>query len=186
MLRVISGTARNHNLITPEGLETRPTTDRIRETLFNVLQFDIPGSVVVDLFAGSGAIGIESLSRGAKYAYFVDNAKEPVKCITENLNHTHLADKACVLCKDAISALSDIHEAKVDFVFMDPPYSLGIEQSVLSILINMPYFTDDTSVIIEAALDTEFDFLEGIGLEVYKTKEYKTNKHLFIRKRVSD
>ena len=76
MLRVIAGSARSLILKTPEGLDTRPTTDRIKETLFNVLQMDIPGSVVIDFFSGSGSLGIESLSRGAKKAYFVDNSRE--------------------------------------------------------------------------------------------------------------
>ena len=87
-MRVIAGTARSLVLKTPEGTNTRPTTDRIKETLFNILQTDVPGAVFVDLFAGSGGIGIEALSRGAKKAYFVDTDKTAIGCIEYNLKHT--------------------------------------------------------------------------------------------------
>ena len=89
-MRVIAGKARSLNLKTPEGLDTRPTTDRIKETLFNMLQYSIPDAVFVDVFSGSGAIGIEALSRGAKKAYFIENAPIPISCITENLKFTKL------------------------------------------------------------------------------------------------
>ena len=111
-MRVIAGTARSLVLKTPEGMNTRPTTDRIKETLFNVLQTDVPGAVFVDLFAGSGGIGIEALSRGAEKAYFVDTDKTAIGCIEYNLKHTKMFDKSMVLKSDAISALSyNIREA---------------------------------------------------------------------------
>ena len=95
-MRVIAGTARSLPLKTPEGLDIRPTTDRIKETLFNMLQWDIPGGVFVDLFSGSGGIGIEALSRGARKAYFVDNAQKAVSCIQENLRFTKLEDLSLI------------------------------------------------------------------------------------------
>lgn len=183
MLRVISGSARNLLLKTPEGLDTRPTTDRIKETLFNMIQFDIPDSVVVDFFAGSGSIGIESLSRGAKKAYFADNSKEAITCINENIKHCHFENQATVFSTDAVRAAYQIHESHVDFVFMDPPYNKGLEAEVLNTLTQMPYIDEDTSIIIEASLDTSFDYLEDIGYELIKEKTYKTNKHIFCRKK---
>ena len=105
-MRVVAGSARSLLLKTPEGKETRPTTDRIKETLFNMIQFDIEDASFLDLFAGSGAIGIEALSRGARNAVFVENAKEAYECIIDNLNHTKLADKATVLKQDVFTALS--------------------------------------------------------------------------------
>ena len=93
-MRVIAGTARRLLLKTPEGMDTRPTTDRIKETLFNMIQGDIPGSIFVDLFSGSGGIGIEALSRGARHAYFAENAKDAIACIQANLSTTRFEDKA--------------------------------------------------------------------------------------------
>ena len=96
-MRVIAGSARRLLLKSPEGLDTRPTTDRIKETLFNMLMPNLPDAVFIDLFSGSGGIGIEALSRGANKAYFVENNQKAVACITENLEHTHLSDRAVVL-----------------------------------------------------------------------------------------
>ena len=95
-MRVIAGKARRLPLIAPEGKDTRPTTDRIKETLFNVIQDDVPGSLFLDLFSGSGAIGIEAISRGAKKAYLVEFAREPLRCIRANLEKTHLAEEAVI------------------------------------------------------------------------------------------
>lgn len=181
MLRVISGSARNLKLVTPEGLDTRPTTDRIKETLFNMLQCDVPGSVVADFFSGSGSIGIESLSRGAKRAYFIDNSKEANACITANIKHTHFEDKSTVFCQDAIRAAMQIHEAHVDIIFMDPPYNKGLEAELLSVLKGMSYVDSETLFIIEASIETSFDYLDSLGYDLVKEKKYKTNKHMFIR-----
>ena len=181
MLRVISGTARNLKLVTPEGLDTRPTTDRIKETLFNILQFDIAGSVVIDFFAGSGSIGIECLSRGAKKAYFVDNSREAHACIVENIKHTRFEDKAVVFNQDAIRASAHIHESRVDMIFMDPPYEKGLEADLLSVLKDKEYVTEDTLFIIEADIKTDFSYVESLGFEITREKLYKTNKHVFLK-----
>ena len=179
-MRVIAGTARSLPLKTPEGLDTRPTQDRIKETLFNVLQNDVPGAVFVDLFSGSGGIGIEALSRGAKKAYFIDNSPKSYACIQENLVFTKLADKSIILKQDAVSALTSIYEKEVDIIFMDPPYDQEHEKRVLSVLRGMKYVTEDTLIIVEAALKTDFDYLEDLGFQMLKEKKYKTNKHVYI------
>ena len=113
-MRVIAGTARSLPLKTPAGMDTRPTTDRIKETLFNVLQGDLRDCVFVDLFAGSGGVGIEALSRGARKAYFVDNAPSSINCVMENLLFTKMADKAVVLKQDVLAALHQIYEKEVE------------------------------------------------------------------------
>lgn len=179
MLRVIAGSARNLLLKTPDGFDTRPTTDRIKETLFNMLQFDIPGSVVIDFFAGSGSIGIESLSRGAKKAYFIDNSREAGNCIVENIKHTHFEDKAVFYAQDAIRGAMQIHESHVDIIFMDPPYNKGLEADLLSVLKTQPYVNEDTLFVIEASLDTDFSYLDELGYKITREKKYKTNKHIF-------
>ena len=181
MLRVISGSARNLLLKTPEGKNTRPTTDRIKETLFNMLQGDIYDSVVIDFFAGSGSIGIESLSRGARKAYFIDNSSEANKCICENVKHTHFEDKATIFNCDAIRGAMQIHESAVDIVFMDPPYEKGLEADLLSVLKNQDYVTEDTLFIVEADIKTDFSFADGLGYEIVREKLYKTNKHVFLK-----
>lgn len=183
-MRVIAGTARSLPLKTPEGLDTRPTTDRIKETLFNMLQADIPGAVFVDLFSGSGGIGIEALSRGARKAYFVDNSPKALSCIQQNLTFTKMEDRAIVLKQDAVSALNSIYEKEADIIFMDPPYNCGYEKNILAMLGEMHYVTDDTLIIVEASLDTDFSYLKEMGFYMSKDKRYKTNRHAFIRRTV--
>lgn len=180
-MRVIAGTARSLRLKTPEGMDTRPTTDRIKETLFNMLQPYLEDAVFIDLYSGSGGIGIEALSRGARHAYFVENNRNAIACITENLQFTRFTDRATVLRQDVLSALSGIHEKEADVIFMDPPYHSEYEQQVLQQLPNLPYVTENTLIVIEAALDTDFSYLEDMGYYITKEKCYKTNKHVFCK-----
>lgn len=181
-MRVIAGRARSLRLKTPEGPETRPTTDRIKETLFNMLMPYLPDAVFVDLFSGSGGIGIEALSRGARHAYFVENQREAIACITENLQFTRFTEQATILKQDVCSALGSISEREADVIFMDPPYGKEYEKQVLALLAAMPYVTDRTLIVIEASLDTDFSYLEAMGYALQKEKRYKTNKHVFCRK----
>lgn len=183
-MRVIAGTARSLPLKTPEGMDTRPTTDRIKETLFNILQMRLPGCVFVDMFSGSGGIGIEAISRGAAKAYFIENAPKAISCIEQNLLFTKFTDHAIVLKQDAVSALHSIYEREVDIIFMDPPYNQDHEKRVLAQLANMKYVTEDTLIIVEASLDTDFSYLEEFGFILEREKKYKTNKHMFIKKNV--
>ncbi len=183
-MRVIAGVARSMPLKTPMGPDTRPTTDRIKETLFNILQNEIPGAVFVDLYSGSGAIGIEALSRGARKAYFIENAAQALNCIQENLVFTKLNDKAVVLKQDAALGLTSVFEKEVDIIFMDPPYESGQEERVLQVLAAMKYVTEDTLIIVEASLRTNMDYAENLGFEVVREKKYKTNKHLFLKRKV--
>lgn len=181
-MRVIAGTARSLPLKTPKGVGTRPTTDRIKETLFNMLQPYVGDSVFVDLFSGSGAIGIEALSRGACRAYFAENDRNVIKCIEENLRFTRLADRASVLQTNAADAFWQIHEETIDIIFMDPPYDMELEKQVLDKLRGVSSVTEDTLIVVEASLQTDFSYLEEYGFLLVKEKKYKTNKHMFIRK----
>ncbi len=166
----------------PQGMDTRPTTDRIKETLFNMLQPYLAGAVFVDLFSGSGAIGIEALSRGAKRAYFVETGAKALECIRQNLEFTKLAQRAVVLRQDAAAALDTLPEKTVDVVFLDPPYRAGQERRVLEALAAAPCVTDETLIVVESALDTDFSFLGEISLSLEREKRYKTNRHLFLRR----
>lgn len=181
-MRVIAGTARSLRLKTPDGPDTRPTTDRIKETLFNMLQPYLGGALFVDLFSGSGGIGIEALSRGARHAYFVENEKRAFSCIQDNLRFTHLAEQATILKTDVLSALYGIYEKEADIVFMDPPYNCGHEERVLAVLKELPWVTANTLIVIETSLQTDISYLEELGFSLAKEKRYKTNRHVFCRK----
>ncbi len=183
-MRVIAGSARRLLLKTVEGMETRPTTDRIKETLFNMLQNQIPGCLFLDLFSGSGAIGIEALSRGASLAVMIENNGKAISCIRENLERTKLGDRALVMESDVISGLKKLEGRNYRFhiIFMDPPYNHDHERRVLDYLSHSPMVTEETLIIIEASKETDVSWLVDSGYHLIKTKEYKTNKHIFVGK----
>ena len=130
-MRVITGSARGRRLKELEGMETRPTTDRVKEGLFNVLQFDIEGRRVLDLFAGTGQLGIECLSRGAASAVFVDKRPDAVKLIRENLKLCDLTDRARVVAGDSMEFLKSVRE-KFDLVLLDPPYQAELLEAAIA------------------------------------------------------
>ena len=182
-MRIIAGSARSLPLRTPEGLETRPTSDQIKETLFNMLQNDVPGCYFLDLFAGSGQIGLEALSRGAEYAVFVENGRKALKCIEDNIAFTKFTDRSKLVASDVISAIHTLDgKYTFDIIFMDPPYKKGLEKEVLQALYDSNLWKEDTLVIVEASQDTDFDFVSELGYEIVKFKKYKSNMHVFLRK----
>lgn len=183
-MRVIAGTARRIPLITPEGLFTRPTTDRIKETLFNMLQSELCDAAFLDLFAGSGGIGIEALSRGAKECVFIEKDKNALECIRTNLKKTGLAEQSQVVPMEIMTGLASLEGKKTfDIVFMDPPYGEDYEKKVLTYLKESRLVTEDSLIIFEASLETTTEDIEGLGFTIEKIKEYKTNKHVFVRRK---
>lgn len=183
-MRVIAGKAKHLQLKTIEGNNTRPTTDRIKETLFNMLQNDIGGCTFLDLFSGSGGIGIEALSRGAEKAVFIEKNKNASECIKSNLRFTKLQDSGIVMEKDVFDAISMLEREGYLFniIFMDPPYNLGLEKEVLEKLRNSAIIDEESIIIVEASIETEFDYISDYGYEIIKEKKYKTNKHIFLCK----
>lgn len=182
-MRIIAGTARSLPLKTVEGLDTRPTTDRIKETLFNVMQNEVPGSYFLDLFAGSGQIGLEAVSRGARYAVFVENNKKAAACIEDNIHFTKFDKETKLIQSDVITALRSMEgKYQFDIIFMDPPYNQQYEKEVLEYLRTSSLVKEDTLLVAEASLGTSFDYLEEMGYTLNKLKTYKTNEHAFIRK----
>lgn len=181
-MRVIAGSARRLQLKTIEGQDTRPTTDRIKETLFNMINNDLYNANFLDLFSGSGGIGIEALSRGAAKAYFVENNKRAADCIKDNLVHTKLEDKGSIIARDAVSSIRLLEDKNIifDYIYMDPPYDKGLEEEVIGMLANSGILDKDTIIIVEVSLKTDFHYIEDLGFEVLKEKRYKTNKHIFI------
>lgn len=183
-MRVIAGTARSLQLKAPEGMDTRPTTDRIKETLFNILNPYLQGAIFIDCFAGSGGIGIEALSRGAKKAYFLEKDKKALDCINKNLQFTRLDKQGFVIGQDIMAGLWQVSDV-ADIIFMDPPYESGLEKKVLELLSDKEFkqiIDEDTLIIIEAKLDNHFEYVESLGYEVTREKIYKTNKHVFLRR----
>lgn len=184
-MRVIAGVARRLPLVAPEGKDTRPTTDRIKETLFNIIQTEVPGSEFLDLFSGSGGIGIEALSRGAKSAVFVEIAKEALNCIDINLKKTKLKDYAVVLPMEVSYGITKLGrmERTFDIIYMDPPYRKGFEPKILDVIADSKIIKQGTLVIVETALETPVDYIDESRYELERIKEYKTNKHIFLRVR---
>ncbi len=181
-MRVIAGKVRHLPLKTPQGPDTRPTTDRIKETLFNILQPEIAGTRFLDLYAGSGQIGIEALSRGASSAVFVEQAREPAECIRQNLAFTKLEPQARLIVRDAAGALRILDgEEPFDIIFMDPPYGKGLVQETLRILRQTTAASDRTLVIAEVAADEDLSWVEEEGWQLLRVKTYKTNAHAFMK-----
>ena len=182
-MRVIAGSARRTQLKTLEGMDTRPTTDRIKETLFNMIAPYLYDSIFLDLFAGSGAIGIEALSRGADYAVFVEKNPKACACIRENLSFTKLSEGGKLLNMDVLQALRSLEGGEpFDCIFMDAPYEQHLEQPVLEYLADSTLANENTLIIIEEDLYTDFSYVEELGYHLIRSKEYKTNKHVFLKK----
>lgn len=179
-MRVIAGAAKGHKLETIEGLATRPTTDRIKETLFNIIAFDLPECSFLDLFSGSGAIGIEALSRGAKEAVFVEHAAECQRVIAENLRHTKLAERARLMQADVLAALDTLaaEGKKFDIIFLDPPYAAELYGAVLEKIVQKGLLRQDGYIIAEHAAQGKLPLPQGMA--ILREKVYKTTVLTFL------
>ena len=168
-MRVITGKARGVQLKTPEGMLTRPTADRVKEALFSIINFDLPGSVVLDLFAGTGQLGIEALSRGAKSAVFVDAREDACKIVRENLRRTKLDTQAKVVRSDYLDFLRRSKE-KFDIILLDPPYAEVFLETALKTIAEIDILQSGGIIITERPLgkDLLLDF-EGFA----RSKDYK-------------
>lgn len=184
-MRVIAGVARRIPLVSPSGKDTRPTTDRIKETLFNMIQDDVPGSHFLDLFSGSGGIGIEALSRGAKQAVFVEFGREALDCIKKNLEKTKLKEKAVILPIEVTYSIEKLRKMGqvFDIIYADPPYNKNFEPKILDLLAESSIVKSGTLVVLESSLETLPDYVDEEYYEIVRRKEYKTNQHLFLRVR---
>ena len=143
-MRVIAGDKKGRRLVTPEGMDTRPTSDKVKEALFSIIQFELDGADFLDLFAGSGQMGIEALSRGANSAVFVDSGKKPCDCIRQNLASMGLLGCGEIVCRGVSEYLSSCTR-KFDIVFMDPPYREGLIEPIFE---KVTQVTRDSGVII--------------------------------------
>ena len=168
-MRVITGKARGVQLKTPEGMLTRPTTDRVKEALFSIIQFEIPGSSVLDLFGGTGQLGIEALSRGAKRAVFVDEREDACKIIRENLKRTKLDDCASVVRSDYLSYLKKCKET-FQIILLDPPYVEVFLENSLKMITEIDILQSDGIIVAEYPVGKELPW-EFPGFS--RSREYK-------------
>ena len=147
-MRVITGTARGRRLLEPDGMDTRPTTDRVKEGIFSSIQFEIEGRRVLDLFGGTGQMGIEALSRGAAHCTFLDLRKEAVGVIRENLKRTGFAEDAAVVQGDYLAFLTRCKE-KFDLIFLDPPYGTGMLEKAMEIITEIDIVSENGIIVCE-------------------------------------
>ena len=168
-MRVITGSARGRRLKTPENYDIRPTTDNVKESVFNILQFDIEGRRVLDLFAGTGQLGIEALSRGAASAVFIDRDRAAVQIVKDNLKTCGLG--GTVLCTDALEYLKDC--GRFDLIFIDPPYDSGLYDEVLQTINSFDILSEGGIMIVEARRETP---LPDMAAPYRKLKEYRYGK----------
>ena len=171
-MRVISGTARGIVLKTPEGLQTRPTADRVKEALFSIIQFDLPGAKVLDLFGGTGQLGIEAMSRGAKSCVFVDAGEKACALIRENLRRTKMSEKAQVIRCDYLDYLERCRE-RFDIVLLDPPYAEVFLENSLKKLTEIDILQTGAIIVAERPVEKELPW-EFPGFT--RSKDYKYGK----------
>jgi len=172
-MRIISGTSRGRKLAQIEGKDIRPTSDRVREALFNIIGPGIRGMRVLDLFAGTGAFGLEALSRGADEAVFVDNADASCAVLLENMTRCRLANRSRIIRHDlgAGSLPADLTRIPFDLIFMDPPYRLGLADAVITMADFSRLLAPNGMVIVEQAHKESLN-PSGSGLDIYRQKKY--------------
>ena len=173
-MRVITGKARGVQLKTPEGMQTRPTADRVKEALFSIINFDIPGADVLDLFGGTGQLGIEALSRGAKSAVFVDHSEQACRLIRENLKRTKLEQEGRVIRGDYMDYLSRCRE-KYDIILLDPPYAEVFLENALKRITEIDILRSGGIIVAERPLEKDLPWeFEGYT----RSRDYKYGKIL--------
>ena len=182
-MRIISGKARGTKLYTLDGENTRPTLDRVKESLFNIIQNELLDSTVLDLFSGSGALGLESLSRGAKKAILCDNNIKAIEIIKKNIEKCHFQDITEVVFKDYKKCIEQINE-KFDIIFIDPPYKKDIAVDAIKLILEKNLLKEDSLIILETdEEEREFKELENINIKVKDLRRYGRVKLFFLNRK---
>ena len=171
-MRVISGSARGRRLKELQGMDTRPTTDKVKESMFNIIQFDLEGRKILDLFAGTGQLGIESLSRGAAQCTFVDTRRDAVALVRENLSATRLSEQAKVIQGDSLSFLTSCRE-KFDIIFLDPPYNTDLLDRCMESIVRFDILNEHGIMVCESAAD---HVLPTLPAEYQMSRDYRYGK----------
>ena len=182
-MRVISGTARGTKLNSIDELSTRPTLDRVKESLFNIIHDKIEDSTVLDLFSGSGAIGIEFLSRGCKKAYLCDKSNKAINMIHQNLEKTKLLENAVVLNTDYQKCLQDLAKKGItfDIIYIDPPYKDDIAVDSVKMILSLKLLKKEGIIIIETdEKNRELENLKELDIEIYDCRKYGRANLIFL------
>lgn len=179
-MRIISGTMRGTKLFTLEGLNTRPTLDRVKEALFSKINYDLADAIVLDLFSGSGALALESLSRGAKIAVMCDNSKEAIRVIKQNIEKTRTEDKTILLNCDYKRALERVKNEKMkfDIIFLDPPYRTNFAEDAAKLIIENELLNENGMIILET--DDKEKVLNNLDTNLLEIKDMKKYGRVFL------
>lgn len=179
-MRIISGTMRGTKLFTLEGENTRPTLDRVKEALFSKINYDLQDAVVLDLFAGSGALALESLSRGARQVILCDSSRDAVKIIKQNIEKTRTNDKTLLLTCDYKKALDELKNKKIkfDIVFLDPPYLTDYTEVAAKIIIENDLLNEDGLIVLET--DNEKKVIDNLDTNILEIKDIKKYGRVFL------
>ena len=172
-MRVITGEKRGKKLLAPEGLETRPTADKVKEAVFDIIQFRIKGTHVLDLFAGSGQMGIEALSRGSLSCVFTDVNRRAIDIVKKNLDACGFGERAEVICGDGLSVISHMKAKRFDVIFLDPPYGSGLMEKALLKICSLDLLSDDGIIICEVPRG---EAISGLTPPYAVIKEYTYGK----------
>lgn len=181
-MRIISGKAKGTKLYTLEGKTTRPTLDRVKESIFNIIQNEVTDSIFLDLFSGSGAIGLEAASRGAKKVIMCDKSKEAIKIISKNIEKTYLSEKIELYNLDSESLLKNKIKEKLDIIYIDPPYDSDLVFTSIDIILKNKMIDEKSLIIIET--DNENKILEQItcmGIEIIDKRKYGRANIIFLK-----
>ncbi len=182
-MRIISGLARGTKLYTLEGEQTRPTLDRVKESLFNIIQNEIPGSTFLDLFSGSGAIGLEAASRGAKKVILCDNSKKAIQIIKKNIEKTHLQEKIELYQLDYEELLKNKINEELDIIYIDPPYQTDYAIKSIQIMLEKKLINENTNIIIETDREEIINKIEEIKVEIKDKRKYGRATLMFLKLR---
>lgn len=179
-MRIISGTMRGTKLYTLEGLNTRPTLDRVKEALFSKINYDLQDATILDLFSGSGALALESLSRGAKLSVICDSSHEAIKIIKQNIEKTRTQDRTIVLNCDYNKALEKVENEKMQFdiIFLDPPYKTDFAEDAAKRIIEKNLIKKDGTIILET--DTKEKVLNNLDTNLLDIKDIKKYGRIFL------
>ena len=182
-MRIISGKAKGTKLYTLEGLTTRPTLDRVKESVFNIVQSEIPDSIVLDLFSGSGAIGLEFASRGAKKVILCDNSKDAIKIIEKNIEKTHLSKNIELYSCDFRDLLKKIKEEKIDIIYLDPPYKTDYIKQTLENILDYDYINKDTVIIVETdEKERILQDIKNVNVKIIDQRKYGRANIIFLKR----
>lgn len=182
-MRIIAGRMKGTKLFTLDGLNTRPTLDRVKEPLFSIINFKLEDATILDLFSGSGALGLESISRGAKRAYLCDNSRDAIHIIKQNVQKTKTENETEVIFSNYEKALEKFSETniKFDIIFLDPPYKTEFAEKATEIIINKNLLNKDGIIIIETdTKETVLQNLKNLEVEVYDERKYGRVTLLFL------